>query len=120
LLVNRSLGAAEFAAIAAALVLLAGASLLFTQVLAKAGIVTGAGRGTRTFFTVTSWVSALGAVLGWLLVLVELVLGPVSPIDPRLLVVTFGVIAPPLGQMSRKLVPTMADAGESMGAPSGL
>ncbi len=30
---NRSLGAAEFAALAAALVLLAGASLLFTHVL---------------------------------------------------------------------------------------
>ncbi len=79
---------------------------------AKARIVTRAGRGTRTFFTVAAWVSALGAILGWLLVLVELVLGPVSPIDPRLLVVTFGVIAPPLGQMSRKLIPLTTDAGE--------
>lgn len=116
---NRSLGAAEFAALAAALVLLAGASLLFTHVLGKARIVARSGRGTRTFFTVTAWVSALGAILGWLMVLVELVLGPVSPFDPRVLVVTFGVMAPPLGQMSRKLIPLTTDAGESRGGPNG-
>ena len=112
---NRPLGTTEFAAVAAALVLLAFASLLFTHLLAKAGIATGAGRGVRVFFAVATWVSALGAVLGWLLVLVELVLGPVSPVDARILVVTFGVIAPPLGQMTRRLTPSTDAAGASKG-----
>lgn len=110
---NRPLGATEFAAVAAALVLLAFSSLLFTHLLAKASVVTKAGRGVRVFFAVAWWVSALGAVLGWLLVLVELVVGPVSSIDARILVVTFGVIAPPLGYMARRLTPLTDGAGAS-------
>ena len=110
---NRPLGTTEFAAVAAALVLLAFSSLLFTHLLAKASIVTRAGRGVRVFFAVATWVSAVGAVLGWLLVLVELVVGPVSPVDARILVVTFGVIAPPLGQMARRLTPSADGAGAS-------
>ena len=35
--------------------------------------------------------------------LAELVLGPISPINPWLLAIAFGLAAPPLGQMRRSL-----------------
>ena len=50
-----------------------------------------------------SWGTSLGAILGWVLVLAESVLGPIRPINPWLLAIAFGLAAPPLGQMHRSL-----------------
>jgi len=45
----------------------------------------------------------LGAIAGWLLVLVEIASGPVEAIRPWLLAVSFNLIAPPLGLMHARL-----------------
>jgi hypothetical protein len=63
----------------------------------------------ESVFTVAAWVTSVGAILGWSLVLVELVLGPISPVNPWLLAMTFALVAPPVGQMSRGLTPADAE-----------
>jgi hypothetical protein len=108
-MMDRSSGREEVAALVAALALLGAASLLFTHVQSNAGVLTKTGRVTRTLFAVATWLSSLGAIFGWLLVLAELVLGPISPINPWLLAVAFGLVAPPVGQMSRRLAPAEGD-----------
>jgi hypothetical protein len=108
-MMDRSLGREEVAVVLAVLVLLGAASLLFTHVQSRAGVLTKAGRTIRTFFAVAAWVSSLGAILGWLLVVAELVLGPIIPINPLLLAVAFGLAALPVGQMHRRLAPPNAE-----------
>lgn len=97
------------ATLVAALTLLGAASLLFTHVLSNAGVTIKAGRATRIAFALAAWISSLGAILGYLLVLAELVLGRIGPVNPWVLAIAFGLAAPPVGQMSRRLTPADAD-----------
>jgi hypothetical protein len=101
--VNEALGVAEVAVVVGILAFLGGVSLSFTHIHSKEGVPIKAGRGPRTFFAVAAWVTSLGAIIGWLLVLGELALGPISPVNPWVLGVAFGLAAPPVGQMYRSL-----------------
>lgn len=110
---DRAMGLEDVAAVLVVLALLAGASLRFAQVATGRGEALDVGRGTRTFFFLAAWVSSLGAIVGWLGVLVERVLGPLAPIDPWLVAVVGSLVAPPLGQMNARLSGVMdADPGE--------
>jgi len=97
----------ELALSLAVLPLLAAASMVFAQRPARPG------RGARLFLTSTAWICWLGAVAGWLLVLVQLVTGPgISPANPLVVAVAFGLAAPPTASMARALA---AGAGEGEG-----
>jgi hypothetical protein len=108
-MMGRSVGRDEVLALVGVLALLGGASLRFTQVQSRRGLLTKAGQGTRIFFSVATWVSWVGSVLAWLLVLAELVLGPLSPVAPVFLALAFALVAPPIAQMNARLTPLDAD-----------
>jgi len=97
-------------AIVAALALLCVASLRFTQLQSRAGLLVRAGAGTRLFFSVAAWASWAGSVVAWLLVLAETVSGRPVPRTSLFLALALALVAPPLGRMNALLRPESADA----------
>lgn len=111
---DRSVGREEVLALVSVLAVVGGASLRFTQIQSRAGLSTPAGRGTRLFFSVATWVCWSGSVVAWLLVLAEAVLGPFLPTAPVVLALALALVAPPIAQMNARLRPVEGDAGQAV------
>jgi hypothetical protein len=114
---ERQLGSAEVAVMVSALVLLSGAVLRFTQLLRDGGRAGNAGPGTRAFFLAAAWISSLGAITGWSLVLAERAFGLMLPVHPVSIAVAMSLTAPAIGQMNAILRARMPrDADRHAGA----
>lgn len=108
-MIERGVGRDEILALVGVLALLGVASLWFTHLQSRSGVQTKAGRGTRLFFSVATWVSWVGSVVSWLVVLAESVMGPISSFTPVFLAFAFAIVAAPIAQMNARLIPLDAD-----------